>query len=222
MAPMSDADYTFDGLPVDGIRPGTTVLVAGPTHAGTRELALRMLAGADGEGAIVVTTNQRADRVVEDCERAGVSVFDDQAAIIDCVSDDEPSVPARLLTVAGPTDLTGIGMRFSDLHRSFSDSDVDRVRTGLYSVSTLLTFSNLKTVSRFVHTLVGRIDSVDGLGVLVVDPTNHDEREVSTLAQFCAGRIDVRDGDGDGPELRTTGLPGHDRDWRRFDLSTTD
>jgi hypothetical protein len=109
-------------------------------------------------------------------------------------------------------------MRFSDLHRSFADSDVDRVRTGLYSVSTLLTFSDRKTVSRFVHTLVGRIDSVDGFGVLFVDPTNHDEREVATLAQCCAGRIDVRD-DGDGPELRTTGLPDHDRDWRRFDPS---
>jgi hypothetical protein len=136
-------------------------------------------------------------------------------AALDEYADDDPNVPARLVTVSSPSDLTSIGMRFSDVHRSFSKRDIGRVRTGLYSVSTLLTFSDLQTVSRFVHTLVGRIDSVDGFGLLLVDPTNHEEQAVSTLAQFCDGRVDVRD-DGDGPELRTTGLPGHSRDWRSF------
>ncbi|WP_049979908.1 DUF7504 family protein [Halolamina rubra] len=215
---MSDDRYGFEDVPLDTIRPGTTVLLAGPSHAGTRELGLRLLAGREGEGAILVTTNRRSRRIAADCERAGLRLAADSTAILDCVGGEDSDVPAQVLPVSGPSDLTGIGMRYSDVHREFARSGIDRIRTGLFSLSTLLSFGDLKTVSRFVHTLVGRIDSLDGLGVLVVDPAIHDDATISTLSQFCAGRIDVREGD-DGPELRARGLPSQSRDWRGFDLA---
>lgn len=208
--------YSFASLPLADIRPGTTVLVAGPTHGGARELALRMLAGESNEGAIIVSTNERSSRIVEECKRVGLDVRADSTAVLDCVGDEDQSVPARVLPLSGPSDLTGIGMRFSDVYRDFQRAGIERVRTGLYTTSTLLTFNDLQTVSRFVHTLVGRIDSVDGLGILLIDPSNHDERAVGTLAQFCSGRIDVRDAD-DGPELRARGLADQPRDWTAFD-----
>ena len=208
---MGDA-YAFDRLPLDDIRPGTTVLVTGPRHEGARELGLRLLAGPAGEGAIVVTTNRRAERVAADCERIGIQVSDDRTAILDCVGQEDDDVPAQVLPVSGPADLTGIGMRFSDVYVEFDGNGVERVRTGLFSLSTLLSFGDLRTVSRFVHTLVGRIDSVDGLGVFLLDPASHDERAVRTLTQFCAGRIEVRESDG-VTELRAQGLPGQPDDW---------
>lgn len=214
---MTD-DYEFADLPLSGIRAGTTVLVAGPFHAGARRLGLQMLGGPRDEGAIVVTTNQRAERIVEEFSRSGVEVARDSAAIIDCVGDPDAELPARLVTVSGPADLTGIGMRFSDVYTDFRRNGIDRVRTGLCSVSTLLTFSDLKTVSRFVHTLVGRVGQVDGLGVLLIDPSNHDERAVSTLSQFCDGRIDVRADENDRPELRARGLSDQPRGWQSFEL----
>jgi hypothetical protein len=210
--------YSLGDLPLDPIDPGTTVLVAGPKHDGARALALELLAGPEGEGAIVVTTNKRAARIADDCARYGVRVTADSAGIIDCVGDEEPDVPARLLTVSSPSDLTGIGMRFSDLHAEFHRAGLARVRTGLYSLSTLLTFSDLRTVSRFVHTLVSRIERTDGFGVLLLDPATHDEQAVSTIGQFCTGRIDVRAGE-DGPALRASGLANQTREWRAFDPS---
>ncbi|GAB7094865.1 hypothetical protein JCM30237_20180 [Halolamina litorea] len=216
---MSKDRYGFDGLSLSSIRPGTTVLLAGPAHAGTRDLGLRLLSRPADEGAIVVTTNRRSRRIADDSERVGLSLSRESAAILDCVGDEDESVPARVLSVSGPSDLTGIGMRYSDVYRTFAREDTDHVRTGLFSLSTLLSFGDLKTVSRFVHTLVGRIDAVDGLGVLLIDPAIHDDRTVSTLSQFCSGRIDVRDGD-DGPELRARGLPDQPRDWRPFDPTT--
>jgi hypothetical protein len=213
---MTDA-YTFPDLPVPPIREGTSVLLTGPTHAGTRRLAFRLLAGPDNEGAIVITTNSRASRVVEDCQAAGVTVAPDRTAVVDCVDDEgEATIPARVLTVSGPADLTGIGMRYSKLYQEFYEGGVDRIRTGICSVSTLLSFSDLRTVSRFVHTVVGRIDSVDGFGVFLIDPETQDDRTVSTVGQFCGGRIEVREGD-DGPELRTRGLADGDVDWTAFD-----
>lgn len=213
---MPEDEYAFGGIPLEGVRPGTSILVSGPAHAGARELGLRLLAGPTDEAAIVVTTNQRAVRVVDDCRRVGIDVSEERTAIVDCVGGEESGATARVLPVSGPSDLTGIGMRYSDVYRSFVADDRDRVRTGLHSLSTLVSFGDLKNVSRFLHTLVGRIDAVDGLGVFQVDPTNHDDRTVSTLAQFCSARIDVREGD-DGPEFRARGIPGQSREWTGFD-----
>jgi len=208
--------YGFPGLPLADIRPGTSLLVTGPIHEGSRDLAVRLLAGTPDEAAIVVTTNQRAARMADDCRRMGVATAPERTAILDCVGTDGAGVNAQVHQVSGPSDLTGIGMRYSDVHAGFADDGHGRVRTGLFSLSTLLSFSDLRTVSRFVHTLVGRIDSVDGLGVLLIDPGSHDERTVRTLAQFCAGRIQVRDGE-DSLQLRARGLPSQSRDWQAFD-----
>jgi KaiC/GvpD/RAD55 family RecA-like ATPase len=212
---MSDG-YTFEGLPLDEIRPGTSVLVAGPTHAGTRNLALRMLDGGDAEASIIVTTNQRAARLAEDCERVGFHPDPDRVAVIDCVGEEDEDVAARVVPVSGPADLTGIGMRYSKLSREFRGDGFDRVRTGVVSVSTLVSFGELRSVARFIHTMVGHVNSVDGLGVLFIDPSTHDERTVNTLAQFCGGRIEVRDGE-EGPELRARGLADQPREWTAFD-----
>ncbi|MEF8800097.1 MAG: recombinase RecA [Halolamina sp.] len=212
---MTDERYEFEGLPLNGLRPGTTILVSGPTHVGTRDLGLRMLVGPDGDGAIVVTTNQRARRIADACQRVGLTLTNSSTAILDCVGDEDSGVPARVLPVSSPSDLTGIGMRYSDVYRGFERNDLDRVRTGLFSLSTLLSFGDLKTVSRFVHTLIGRIDSVDGIGMLLIDPAIHDEQTIRTLSQFCAGRVEVREGD-EGPELRVRGLPDQPREWQAF------
>jgi len=213
---VSDSAYAFDRLPLSGIRPGTTVLLTGSPHEGARDLGLQLLGGPIGEGAIVVTTNKRAQRITEDCDRIGIQVSDDRTAILDCVGDEDANVPARVLPLSGPSDLTGIGMRFSDVYVDFRGNDIERVRTGLFSLSTLLSFGDLRTVSRFVHTLVGRIDSVDGLGVFLIDPQSHDDRAIRTLSQFCDGRIDVRETDG-VPELKASGLPNQPTGWLSFD-----
>ncbi|MFD1632963.1 DUF7504 family protein [Haloplanus ruber] len=212
---MPEEEYDFADLPVPPIRAGTSVLLAGPTHAGTRQLAFRLLAGGDDEGSIVITTNSRAERVIEDCRTAGVTVDPDRTAVVDCVGDDE-DLPARVVGVSGPADLTGIGMRYSKLYQTFHEAGLDRVRTGICSVTTLLSFNDLRTVSRFVHTMVGRIDSVDGFGVFLIDPGTQDERTVSTVGQFCGARIEVREGDA-GPELRTRGLATGNDGWTPFD-----
>jgi hypothetical protein len=210
------ADYSFEELPIADIQPGTTVLLTGSTHVGTQELGYRLLAGPAGEGAIVITTDRQADHVAEECQRAGITIAPEQTAILDCVGDAGSDIPARVLPVPGPSDLTGIGMRFSDVYGEFSRSGVDRVRTGFFSVSTLLTIGDLQAVSRFVHTLVGRIDSVGGLGICLLDPSMHEDQTVSTLSQFCGGRIDVREGD-TGPELRARGVAGDSSEWTPFD-----
>ena len=213
---MNEDAYGFDGLPIDPVRRGTSILVAGPSHAGTRELAYRMLAGDADEGVIILTTNTTAADVAAECETVGIEVSSDRMGIVDCLDADSSGVPARVLTVSSAQDLTGIGMRYSKLYGDFHSEGVDSIRTGLFSISTVLSLTELRTVSRFVHTLVGRVSKVGGLGVFLVDPAMHDERELRTISQFCDGRVDVRESH-DGPELRSRGFLGGSSSWLSFE-----
>lgn len=219
--PMSEKRYRFDGVPLDPVRGGTSILVAGPSHGGTKELAYRMLVGDDDEGVIILTTNATAADITVDCEAVGIEVSPDRMGIVDCLDSDDSGVPARVLTVSSAQDPTGIGMRYSKLYSDFHGEGVESVRTGLFSISTVLSLTELQTVSRFVHTLVGRVSKVGGLGVFLVDPAMHDERELQTISQFCDGRVDVREGD-DGPELRAQGFLGQSSSWTPFDPTTGD
>ena len=214
------APYAFPDLPLEPLPAGKNVLVSGPTHAGTGDLALRMTTGtADtGEGTVLITTNDSSSTVLGDCKRLGADFDADRFGVVDCVTDEpDETVPARVLTVSGPQDLTGIGMRYSKLCAALHEDGVERIRTGLHTVSTLLMFGDVQTISRFVHTVTGRVSSIGGIGAFVIDPETQDQRTVSTIGQFCDGRIDVRETE-DGTELRVRGVPGP-QEWTRFDAA---
>ncbi|MFQ3320729.1 MAG: hypothetical protein ACI8UR_002343 [Natronomonas sp.] len=219
---MSEEAYEFETLPLSGIDPGTSLLMTGAPHSGARELALRMSTGSPEEGSIIVATNRGAPSVISDLDGIGIESDPERLAIVDCTgSGSTDATKARVTTVGDPSDLTGIGIRFSDAYQRFADMGVERVRTGVVSLSTLLTFKELRPVARFTHTLRGRIASVDGLGIFLIDPAQHDERAISTISQFLDGRIEVRD-TGAGPEFRCRGLGDQPHDWVPFETSISE
>ncbi|WP_276300838.1 RAD55 family ATPase [Halorussus lipolyticus] len=220
MSQRQTARYEFDDdLPIEGVEPGTNLLVSGATMAGTRDLALRLVTAGNerDEGMVLVTTNKGGEKVLSECDRLCGGVERDRFGIVDCVSKQHgrERFSERIETVSSPGDLTGIGIEFSGLYQTIHRASAERVRAGLYSLSTLLMYSEFQTVSRFVHTVSGRIAATDGLGVFLIDPSTQDERVVSTMTQLCDGRIDVRERDGDR-ELRVRGLSGHSREWTEF------
>ncbi|WP_135828024.1 DUF7504 family protein [Halorussus halobius] len=220
MSQRARKPYRFgDDLPLHGVDPGTNLLVAGPAMSGAREVALRLVTDGNdlGEGMMFVTTNKTGEKLLAQCDHLCGGMSRSRFGIVDCVGnqhgrdgDDE-----NIATVSSPSDLTGIGIEFSGLYGSVHRNGGERVRAGLYSLSTLLMYSEFRTVSRFVHTIGGRIDAADGLGVFLIDPATQDERVVSTIAQFCDARVDVRDEDGT-TELRVRGLDDHPREWVGF------
>jgi len=208
--------YRFPDLPIEPIDAGSTVMVLGPAHSGARRLALRLSAAQAGEGTITITTNARAERVVAKFRQAGLNTDESAIAFVDCVGNDETVEGLPVVCVSSPDDLTGIGMQFSKLYRDRYTSGTRRMRTTLYSLSTLLTLTDLKPASRFLHVMAGRIDNADGLGVMLVDPRVHDDRTLGTISQFCDGRVEVEERDGK-PHLRTRGLDGQPREWVPFE-----
>ncbi|WP_049925230.1 RAD55 family ATPase [Halopiger goleimassiliensis] len=203
--------YDFvDDVPVDEVEPGTNVLVAGPPMTGKRDLAVDVLVqGARrGDGSIVVTTKDSADKILDE--------FDDRTdsadvGIVDCVTKqrgigtggDDP----RVKYASSPVDMTGIGIKLSEFLQEFYETrGVTNNRVLLHSISTLLMYSDLRTVFRFLHVFTGRIQSADALGIYVIDSTAHDDQTMNTLKQLFDGVLTIEETDGDGPRIRSAGL----------------
>ncbi len=191
---MYDLGSDFENASVD---PGTNILIAGPPLTGKRRLAMDILAhGADqGEGSVIVTTRDSSDRVLTDF-RARVAAPDDvHLGIVDCVTQHQGrSVSDTELVkyASSPVDMTGIGIKFSEFVEEFyTQRNVTQNRVLMDSLSTLLMYSDVQTVFRFMHVFTSRIEDADGLGVHVIDSTAHDAEALNTMKQLFDGIVEV-------------------------------
>src|SRR6056297_2692790 len=216
--------YDLPDVPsADDLDAGTNVLVAGPPLTGKRDLAMEALAsGADrGDGTIIVTTKDSADKVLDDLTGA-VTISDPDVGGVDCVTkqrgiataDDHP----RIKYASSPVDMTGIGIKLSEFLQEFYENrSLTENRILLHSISTLLMYSDLQTVFRFLHVFTGRIQSADALGLCVIDSTAHDDQTMNTLKQLFDVLVEIEDSEGDQPKIRAPGpstptlydRPGH-------------
>ncbi|MFC6765964.1 RAD55 family ATPase [Natrinema soli] len=203
-----------DVLPDAELDPGTNVLVAGPPLTGKRRIAFDILAnGANrGDGSIIVTTKDSADKVIESFDDRVDEGVEPDIGVVDCVTkqrgigtiDDDP----RIKYASSPVDMTGIGIKLSEFLQEFYETrGVTENRVLLHSVSTLLMYSDLQTVFRFLHVFTGRIQSADALGVYVIDSTAHDDQTMNTLKQLFDAVIELEEAaDGEEPTIRTAGF----------------
>lgn len=179
------------------VGPGTNILVAGPPLTGKRRLALEVLAqgGATGEGSVIVTTRDSSDRVLADFRSLFADPDSVDIGVVDCVTQHQGRSATDTPTVthaSSPVDLTGIGIRFSAFVEEFhSERGVQQNRVLLDSLSTLLIYSDLQTVFRFMHVFTSRIDGADALGLAVIESTAHDAKTMNTMKQLFDGVVEI-------------------------------
>ena len=188
------------GPPFSGtqVPPGTNILVSGPPLSGKRRLAMQSLAvGARrDEGTIVVSTRDSAARVHDIF--APLVEGEADIAMVDAVSQHIGRSTDTDTTsyASSPRDMSEIGVKFSEFIQSFyTDQQREHNRVMVDSLTTLLLYSNLQTVFRFLHVFTSRVENVDGLGLYTIESTAHDAETLSTLDQLFDGTIDV-DADG--------------------------
>ena len=186
------------------VDPGTNILLTGPPLSGKRSTMMDVLAaGTDrDEGAIVVTTKDGADRVLRDYEER-TPYEGKPVAVVDCVTRQqggETRKSDRIKYASSPVDMTGIGIKLSEFLQAFGDRGIKQNRVMVHSLSTLLMYSDLQTVFRFLHVFTGRVQSVDGLGLFSIDSTAHDDQAMNTIKQLFDGIVTVPE-DGE-PEIR--------------------
>ena len=202
-----------DVLPDAELDPGTNLLIAGPPLTGKRRIALDILASGSmqGEGSIVVTTKDSAEKLLEEYASRVEDIDAVDVGVVDCVTKQRGvgnvTDDARIKYASSPVDMTGIGIKLSEFLEEFYEVRGHRKnRILLHSVSTLLMYSDLQTVFRFLHVFTGRVQSADALGVYVIDSTAHDDQTMNTLKQLFDAVIEVEEGEGEEPTLHTAGI----------------
>ncbi|MFB6141555.1 MAG: RAD55 family ATPase [Halosimplex sp.] len=219
---MYDLSNVLDTDAVSSVRPGTSVLIAGPAMTGKENLAKQILADGSrrGEGALIVSTSDGAENIVADYQERVAGVEDLKLGIVDCRAEgssgrgDDPGNRQGLYIhhVSSPGDLTGIGIGITKALESLHGAGAERGRMALVSLSTMLTYTDRETVFKFCHVLSSRLDAAGYLGVFTIDTGAHDEQTLQVIKQAFDGLIEVRDGDG-GREARVLGLTDGPTAW---------
>ncbi|WP_276245409.1 MULTISPECIES: hypothetical protein [unclassified Haladaptatus] len=198
------------------VPPGTNLLIEGPLQADTRQLATQLLATgtAQGENAVVISSDANADRVVRD-----VSAFDgdaDRLYVVDCTGvsgkgsfDDEPHVKY----VTSPSDLTGIGVGLVKCTQEIGAGATSGLRLGVFSLSTLLRYAEVGRVFNFLHVLTGRVSAAGYFGVYTIDPSAHDDADLNVLRSLFDAALKLRETDDGTLEARVVGLPNVASTW---------
>jgi len=226
MTSMSDSSMSYDlsgPLEFDAladVRPGSNILVSGPAMSGKAGLCTAMLADGSrsGEGAVIMTTGDRADEILDDYRTRVEDLDESRVAVVDCRgdgsrSDERTAEGAYVYHVTSPGDLTGVGIGITKGLETLANNGAEEGRFALDSLSTMLTYTDRKTVFKLCHVLSSRLDSAGYVGLFTIDSEAHDDQTIQVIKQAFDGMIEIRDNDG-AREARLLGLAGQPTDWR--------
>ncbi len=193
---MYELGPNFENATVDA---GTNLLVSGPPLSGKRRLVFEALAQGSNakEGSVIITTRDSSDRVLADYRSLLTDPDNAHIGIVDCVTQHQGRSPSDTNIVrhtSSPTDMTGIGIKFSEFVEEFyTERNVKQNRIAMDSLSTLLMYADLQTVFRFMHVLTSRISDADAIGLFVIESAAHDTETMNTLKQLFDGVVHIGD-----------------------------
>jgi hypothetical protein len=190
--------YSVPGLLPDrrvSFQPGSNLLISGASTDSESALLDALGEAPAGETTVVITTNRPADWVVSGIRDRGREPKGN-LGVVDATGQNSPDYDGVLVArPSSPGDLTGISLAFAKLVQRFEQAGAgDRLRVGVASVSTLLMYSEVRTVFRFLHVFTSRIQSADLFGLFALDPGMHDDQTVNTVRAIFDAEARVDDG----------------------------
>lgn len=213
---------------VGGIREGTNLMIIGPPMSRKDELldviVYHSFSNAD-DSAIIVSTREPGERLLGWFEEQNFDPSTVNIGIVDCVTKTLGIGAAdteNIKRASSPVDLTGIGVKISQFFEDFFvNKNAPRVRLCINSLSTILMYSNLQTVFRFLHVFTGRVKAAGGFGLYVVEDEMHDQQTIATLKQLFDGLIEIKSM-GDSYAMRVVGLSPKPTPWFEYSIDGTE
>jgi len=211
-----------------GFEAGTNILILAPPMSYAEQLAYALAKPVTGEYAITLSTNERAAEVVDFFKVAGSDKR--FIGVIDAITKGStPSIvdTPRLRFVSSPTDLTGIGIKFSNMIEAIFEGDFSDGETGLFpppirfcvnSVSTLLMYRKLEVLYQFLHVLTAKLKKIEGVGIYILNNESFDEKTLSLIKQLMNCVIEIKI-EQNTSYLRIQGIRGVGSDWQKFSVN---
>ncbi len=223
---MSDYKLGIEELDnaIGGIKKGSNIMLIGPPMSG-KEVILYyiMYHGAlkNENAVIMVTTREPANNVLEWFKDHKLILPLSIVGIVDCVSRTLGGAVVEnenIKIASSPVDLTGIGVKISQFFEEFlMKKNIQKTQLHINSLSTILMYSNIQTVFRFLHVFTGRIKATGALGIYVIENGMHDEQAIATLKQLFDGMIEIRS-ENDKYFIRAVGLSPKPTPWFEYEI----
>jgi hypothetical protein len=211
-----------------GFEAGTNILILAPPMSYADQLAYALTKPVTGEYAITLSTNERAAEVVDFFKVAGSDKR--FIGVIDAITKSStPSIvdTPRLRFVSSPTDLTGIGIKFSNMIEAIFEGDFSDGEAGLFpppirfcvnSVSTLLMYRKLEVLYQVLHVLTAKLKKIEGVGIYILNSESFDDKTLSLIKQLMNCVIEIKI-EHDGSYLRIMGIRGINPVWQKFSVT---
>ncbi len=220
------SDYTLGIKELDdaiaGIRKGSNIMLIGPPMSQKEDILYNIMyhGAAVNENAVIsVTTLGSATYITEWFKENKLALPMSIVGIIDCITESTGGSVCEtesIKIVSSPADLTGIGVRISQFLEDFLKNN-RKIQLHINSLSTILMYSNIQTVFRFIHVFTGRIKAAGAMGIFVVDSGMHDNYTMATLKQLFDGIIEIKE-ENDRNYIRTVGLLSKPTPWLEYKI----
>ena len=194
-------------LLANDVERGACVLLLAPSiHEATDEACIDLLTprDPDDENVLWVTYTRSPDACMQDwLDHAGgrprnmqfVSVGETtRSAAASVGGDAAPNTGDTVETLSSPGDLTGLGIKLSEILKAWKGSDARTVAC-FDSLTALLQYADLQTAYKFLHVLTGRFDAAGVTAHFHLDPDACDQQTVSTLTSLFDTVVEFDDGE---------------------------
>ncbi|HXX55353.1 MAG TPA: hypothetical protein VEI81_04595 [Methanoregula sp.] len=211
-----------------GFEAGSNILILAPPMSSAEQLAYALTRPLEGEYSIILSTNERAAEVIDYFKLSGSDKR--FVGVIDAITkSSSPGIAdtKRMMFVSSPTDLTGIGIKFSTLVETIFAGEFSEGENGLFpppvrfcvnSISTLLMYRRLEVLYQFLHVLTAKLKKIDGVGVYLLNKESFDDRTLSLVKQLMTAVIEVKV-EPEGNYLRVMGMRGVAPAWLKFTIA---
>lgn len=197
------SDYTTGIKELDdaigSFRKGSNIMLIGPPMSGKEAILNHIMynGSVNNENAVVtVTTRESAQHILDWFKERNLVLPMSRIGVIDCVSKTlgvATNENESIKIASSPVDLTGIGVKISQFFDEFLlKKKNQKIQLHINSLSTILMYSNIQTVFRFLHVFTGRIKAAGALGIYVIESGMHDEQAVATLKQLFDSMIEIK------------------------------
>ncbi len=209
---------------IGGIKKGSNIMLIGPPMSGKEVVLYNIMyhgVSEDENAVTMVTTREPATYVLEWFEENKLKLPLSRVGIIDCVTknlSDEQAESEIIKIASSPVDLTGIGVKISQFFEEFfMKKNIRKNQLHINSLSTILMYSNIQTVFRFMHVFTGRIKSAGALGIYLVESGMHDAQTLATFKQLFDGTIEIKS-ENDKNFIRVVGLSSKPTPWLEYEI----